>query len=568
MLNKSSLLVLLLILNLGVLLVINSCKKNDAESEPYFPELTGISIVGEKTTFDVIVGFNQGVFSNTNSTGDLKIESFKVTSTGGVASIDNFFVTHTAGQKSASIRVVFTGNTNGEEIISVSPFDANSIYNRAGRNMNAAEIKSISTAGVEHKIITLTDNGSGIGTQTWTANNIYLLDGLVFVNEGQVLTIEAGTIIKGKSGQGENASALVIARGGKILAEGTSEKPIIFTAEADDLNGSVSDLDSGLWGGLIILGRAVLNTDPGEQQIEGIPEAEERGIYGGTDDEDDSGILRYISIRHGGTDIGEGDEINGLTLGAVGYNTIIEFVEVFANKDDGIEIFGGAARLSNILVAFCGDDAFDYDQGYHGEGQFWAAIQGFNRGDRLGEHDGGTEPETGQPYAIPTIYNTTYVGLPPGASRRIMTFRANAGGHFANSIFYQQAFGIDIELLTGECSYTRFVNEELTLKNNIFYLIDHEPLLEVSAGSGLTEQEKQNANDVLRAYFNSAENSVYDPGFNLNGLTFNIIPANDVSDNLAAYPMNGWFQAVNYKGAFDPVGNWAQGWSLFAKYMN
>ena len=121
------------------------------------------------------------------------------------------------------------------------------------------------------------------GNVEWTADNEYVLNGLVFVSEGSSLTIQAGTVIKGKPGQGENASALVVARGGKIFAEGTADKPIIFTAEADDVS-DPNDLPldaRGLWGGVIILGKASLNSQPGETPIEGIPTTEPRGIYGG-----------------------------------------------------------------------------------------------------------------------------------------------------------------------------------------------------------------------------------------------------------------------------------------------
>ena len=169
---------------------------------------------------------------------------------------------------------------------------------------------------------TIVDDGNGTGTTTWKSGKTYYLQGFVFVNEGQILSIEPGCVIKGKAGQGENASALIVSRGGKIIAEGNADNPIIFTAEADDLNGSVSITDRGLWGGLIVLGKAELNSSPGESQIEGIPTSESRGRYGGNDDNDNSGVLKYISIRHGGTDIGEGNEINGLTLGGVGSNTV------------------------------------------------------------------------------------------------------------------------------------------------------------------------------------------------------------------------------------------------------
>jgi len=113
----------------------------------------------------------------------------------------------------------------------------------------------------------------------------------------------------------EDASALIVTRGGMISAVGKASDPIIFTAEADQLNGNIGKDQRGLWGGLIILGNASLNSNPGETAIKRIPTSEIRGLYGGSDYADNSGTLKYVSIRHGGTDIGEGNEINGLTLG-------------------------------------------------------------------------------------------------------------------------------------------------------------------------------------------------------------------------------------------------------------
>ena len=251
--------------------------------------------------------------------------------------------------------------------------------------------------------VTITDNGNGTGTTTWTKDNTYILDGLVFVNSGQTLTIEPGTVIKGKPGQTTDASALIVARGGKINAAGTAEEPIIFTAEQDDLANpfDIPAGTKGLWGGVIILGNAQLNSTPGESAIEGIPTTEPRGLYGAIDTDgdtipdsfnnlDNSGTFTYCSIRYGGTDIGAGNEINGLTLGGVGRLTTIHHVEVIFNKDDGIEFFGGNVNTSHMIAAFCGDDSYDYDEGFRGKGQFWFVIQADSIGDRGGEHDGGT----------------------------------------------------------------------------------------------------------------------------------------------------------------------------------
>jgi len=117
-------------------------------------------------------------------------------------------------------------------------------------------------------VITITDNGNGTGTTTWTKDKTYILNGLVFVNSGQVLTIQAGTVIKGKPGTGASASALIVAKGGRIEAVGTPTQPIIFTFEADPLNGSVAATTSGQWGGLIVLGNATLNSTPGTSAID------------------------------------------------------------------------------------------------------------------------------------------------------------------------------------------------------------------------------------------------------------------------------------------------------------
>lgn len=302
------------------------------------------------------------------------------------------------------------------------------------------------------------------GTVTLSRDTIYLLDGFVFVGNNETLNIQDGTVIKGKSGAGASSSALVVAKGGTINAQGTAANPIIMTYENDNGTAQAANV-RGQWGGLIILGDASLNSNPGSTQIEGIPSTEPRGLYGGSNDTDNSGTLRYVSIRHGGTDIGAGNEINGLTLGGVGSGTTIEYIEVVANKDDGVEWFGGTVNTKYIITAYCGDDSFDYDEGFRGKGQFWLTVQASDS-DRGGEHDGGTDPETATPYATPVIYNATFIGT--GATRAL-TFRDNAGGQYHNSIFYNFEKGVDIEdLSTGEDSYSRFENGDLALKGNVF----------------------------------------------------------------------------------------------------
>jgi hypothetical protein len=129
---------------------------------------------------------------------------------------------------------------------------------------------------------------------------------------------------------------------------------------------------NGLWGGVIILGKAKISPKPdatGEVisvQIEGIPTSDANGLYGGNEDTDNSGIMKYVSIRHGGTNIGSGNEINGLTLGGVGSGTVLENIEVVANQDDGIEWFGGTVNANNVVVWNAGDDGLDTDQSWGG----------------------------------------------------------------------------------------------------------------------------------------------------------------------------------------------------------
>ncbi len=217
---------------------------------------------------------------------------------------------------------------------------------------------------------------------TWTADKVYQLGGRITVLAGATLTIEPGTIIKGEAGTGANATALLIARGGKIMAEGTATKPIIFTSVADEImpsditagNFASPNLEStvnGLWGGILVCGKAKISasssgSDVAETQIEGIPTSDQNGLYGGTEDADNSGSLKYVSVRHGGTNIGSGNEINGITFAGVGNGTTVENIEIIGNQDDGIEWFGGTVNATNVLVMNNGDDAIDTDQSWGG----------------------------------------------------------------------------------------------------------------------------------------------------------------------------------------------------------
>tara|TARA_R110000868_G_scaffold140690_2_gene356630 strand:- start:22102 stop:23544 length:1443 start_codon:yes stop_codon:yes gene_type:complete len=304
---------------------------------------------------------------------------------------------------------------------------------------------------------------------TWSADNIYLLAGKVVIGVGKTLTIEPGTIIKGKPGSGSLASALIVQRGSTIMANGTPEKPIIFTAEADNIGVGQSagtNLDHnqrGLWGGLVVLGRATgsFKGDVTQVQIEGIPADDTFGLYGPGDalnDADNSGELEYISIRHGGALIGEGNEINGLTLGSVGSGTKIENIEVVANVDDGIEFFGGTVSPKNLLVWGQGDDALDIDQAYSGTIDNAVVISG-EASDHAFEIDGPEGSITGSF----TLQNVTIFGSATAADGEYADYRSNAMGTTKNIYAIGFQDGKDIELDANDVAQN-FLDGKLTFE--------------------------------------------------------------------------------------------------------
>lgn len=332
--------------------------------------------------------------------------------------------------------------------------------------------------------------------ETWTSDNIYVLDRKVVVQDGVTLTIEPGTIIKGRAGTGSLSSALIVARGGTIMAEGTAAQPIIFTAEADNITcgeASGTNLDetnNGLWGGVIILGYAPcsLSGDVEEAQIEGIPADDTFGLYGGTDAADNSGVFEYVSIRHGGTLIGEGNEINGLTLGGVGSGTTINHVEIVANVDDGIEFFGGTVNASNLLVWAQGDDGLDIDQAYSGTIDNSVVILGANSDHAL-EIDGGEGTATGQ-Y---TLNNITLKGNLDTSAGEYADYRSGAMGHNNNIYAFGFKDSSDVEL-DNDGVATNYNDGLLTFSN-----------WEIVLPSGVT--------DVMDLFNNTASATTPTPGF-------------------------------------------------------
>jgi len=354
--------------------------------------------------------------------------------------------------------------------------------------------------------VTVNINGSFIlaGTytsdKTLTADKIWKLSGRVFIADGATLTIPAGTIIKAEGGTGTDSSFICIARGGKIDAQGTADKPIIMTSVADDIqigqkNGSNLDASNvGLWGGLLVLGKAPgsFKNDVVEYQIEGIPAEETNGLYGGNDPADNSGVINYLSIRHGGTSIGEDNEINGLTLGGVGTGTSISNVEVIGNQDDGIEFFGGTVNASNLLVWGQGDDGLDIDQSYSGTINNAIVIANSSSDHGL-EVDG---PEGSMEGSF-KLENITLIGDESAANGEYADFRKGALGSVNNLYAYGFQSGKDFEL-DAEADSVSFEAGTLTFSNIEIVIPD---------GSSLTGGDLFNdKSETPNAMFEDAKN--------------------------------------------------------------
>ena len=405
----------LLLMLITAAVVFTSCEDDPAPNNP-------VTITGIPPTATIAAGGTVGPVTAT------------ITAKDGLAT----FVVKKDGTTLAT--VPFTGETTATQEFSYTATAAD-----AGKNLvfeftatdkdgSSATVQHVLTVGAEATTIRVTSNITG--KVTWTANKTYILGGRIFVTNGGELTIEAGTVIKGEAGSGANATALVIARGGKIFANGTAAKPIIFTSVADEItSGQVASPNlepniNGLWGGLLVLGRAPgsFAGDVSEVQIEGIPASDTNGLYGGNLPADNSGVIKFISIRHGGANIGEGNEINGLTLGAVGSATVIENVEVVGNQDDGIEWFGGTVSVKNAVVWNAGDDAIDTDQAWSGTLDNFIVLCGAETDHAL-EIDG---PE-GSFNAAHTVKNGTARG---SASAELGDFRAGARGTFENIYFF------------------------------------------------------------------------------------------------------------------------------------
>ena len=405
------------------------------------------------------------------------------------------------------------------------------------------------------------------GTTVWSSTNTYVLQGFVYVLEGAELRIEPGTVVKGVPGTTSgNFGNLFICQGGKLVAEGTPQNPIIFTAEEDDVT-DPTDLgpdDVQLWGGVIVLGKARINNavnaagdaaTPKYDIYEGLPDTQAPGgqyvnRFGGADDEDSSGVIRYVSIRHGGKLLESNKEVNGLSLCGVGRGTTVEYVEVYANSDDGFEFFGGTVNTRYLVSALNQDEQFDQDQGYSGKNQFWFGIQPATSVEKGMEVNG--EPQDrltglGVPVSNWELYNSTLIGAGAragtGSGNNAFTFRAYTQAKLYNGIFTD----FNGQPVTGG-AFTTGANP--TVQNNLwwnFSVANFSPASLFDAANN----NSTNVNPLLRG-ISRTENLVLDPR-----------PAAGSPANTSSLtpPSGVFYQPAAYYGAFTSTQNWAVDWT-------
>lgn len=345
-----------------------------------------------------------------------------------------------------------------------------------GMNANAQKTRTISA-------------GEITSNTTWYSDTVYTLDGYVYVKNNATLTIQAGTLILG--GDASKKSTLIITRNGKINAQGTKYKPIVFSSSK-----TAGSRAPGDWGGVVILGKAIINrptdcsTCPGasiaaseagiQNAVEGdLDNANGDALYGGTDNSHNSGVFSYVRLEFGGVVITPGNEINGLTMGGVGSATQLDHIQVTQANDDGFEWFGGNVNGKYLVSHRNIDDDLDCDFGFTGNVQF-AIIQRDSNWYDIGsgpttngfECDNDGSGTAARPYTEPTFSNITVVG--PLANGTALGFtnsfqngarlRRNSGVSIFNSIIMGFPDGIFID---GSATGLKHQNDTMYIKNNI-----------------------------------------------------------------------------------------------------
>lgn len=375
-----------------------------------------------------------------------------------------------------------------------------------------------------------------------TANNVYLLDGAVFVGEDNAdsatLSIDAGTKVIAPVG----LNFLTVARGSRLEANGTADDPIIFTYE-DEANATPAT--TGQWGGLILNGNAPVNgcaegTEVCELEGEG-----GTGLYGGNDPEDSSGVLNYVIVKYPGQNITEDNELNGIAFQGTGSGTVVSNVQVHGSSDDGIEFFGGSTNAKNLVLTSNEDDSLDWTFGWDGMVQNVIIQQRANTGDRGIEADNNGDDNDAEPRSKPTLANFTMIGK--GGDGRGIMLRRGTGANMYNFVltnFNDYCIDFDSEATfdNGGSSATN-LSGDLTMVNSLF---------------GCANAFGEDAADPwsIETWFeNQAGNAT--GTVELNGY----VNTSDINDRPAAELPGSFFTPVDHIGAVrDSASDWASGW--------
>jgi hypothetical protein len=437
---------------------------------------------------------------------------------------------------------------------------------------------------------TVTVSDSITTNTVWTKNNVYKIQGLIYVTNNATLTIEAGTVIRGDETVAN--TSLVITRGAKLFAVGTETSPIVFTS-----NKAAGSRAPGDWGGLILLGKASYNGAGGTSNIEGIAAVPQTTYGGGTtpDDNDNSGTLKYVRVEYGGYVFQPNKEINGVTFGAVGRGTTIDYVQSSFANDDAFEWFGGTVNCTHLIAYRGVDDEFDTDNGFSGTCQFLLGVRDPQIGDATWNISGGSVSEgfesdndasgsTNQPFTKAIFSNVTFVGPLRGdasatnqaaihpAFRRSARIRRNSQQRVINCVMMDYPMGLYID---GSACVANANAGTLIFANNIVAgnvagkVID--PLTITSAGfTGVYSWFAANNNDsavsttgiLTRPY--DWTNPDYRPATGspaLSGASFtNSLIAPYV---IAEVTNKNFITPVTYRGAFAPAPTamWTNGWA-------
>lgn len=256
------------------------------------------------------------------------------------------------------------------------------------------------------------------------AKGTYLLKGWCYITDGTTVTIEPGTVIRGDK---DTKAALIVERGGKLIAKGTQNEPIVMTSEMKKGYRKPGD-----WGGLIVCGKA--RTNQGEQQIEGGP----RTKHGGSDDNDSSGELQYLRVEFAGYPFKPDQEINGITFGSVGKGTTVDHLQVSYSNDDSYEWFGGVVDCKYLIAYHSWDDDFDTDNGFSGNVQYCLSIRNPRLADQSQsngfESDNDADGDTKEPRTKAKFSNVTFIGpIGQDAAFENTTTYINGGDDYPNN---------------------------------------------------------------------------------------------------------------------------------------